>query len=197
MIKKQLQALFACLFFFVLSTPSLFAQTGAFMAYGSLNYQKNNKSGTQFSANPIGLGYFFNDHVVAGVNYGFNRIENSASVKVNNQHEAGLFYSDSWKIGDHFVIIAQLDGHYLWGSNMDANNQKSSYNGYLTRLYPIVAIGLGQGWSLKAKFAEISFQSTKLKKSDDPRTNNFIAGVNGSTLGVGVSKNFFLFKKHS
>lgn len=194
-MKKLLQGL---LVFFLLSTLSshrVFAQRGAFMAYGSLNYQHDNKSGTQFSANPIGLGYFFNDHVVAGVNYGFNRIENSASVKLNNQHEAGLFYSDSWSLAKGFVVIAQLDTHYLWGTTLGLNDQQNKYNGYLARIYPIMAISLGQGWSLKAKFAEISFQSTKQKHSDEGRNNHFVAGVNGSTLGIGVSKNFFLFKK--
>ncbi len=196
-MKKLLQGILVCLILTALSSQHSYAQKGGFMAYGSLNYQHNNKSGSQFSANPIGLGYFFNDHVVAGVNYGFNRIENSSSVKINNQHEAGLFYSDSWSLGKGFVIIAQLDTHYLWGSTMGVDDQQNHYNGYLARLYPIMAIGLGNGWSLKAKFAELSFRSTKQKHSDEVRTNNFIAGVNGSTLGIGVSKNFFLHKKQS
>ena len=194
-MRKQLQRLFLCLIILALSTESSFCQKGAFMAYGSLNYSHNNKSGSQFSASPIGLGYFFNDHIVAGMNYGFNRVTNGESIKVNNQHEVGPFYSDSWSLGEHFFFIAQLDTHYLWGDNLNSDQSRHSYNGYLARLYPIVAVNLGHGWALKAKFCELSFQSTKEKDSNDGRNNNFIAGINGSTLGMGVSKNFFLYKK--
>ena len=178
-----------------LSFSSLYAQEGSLMAYGSLNYKKNNNEGSSFGSNPLGLGYFFNDHVVAGMNFAFDNEKNGLGERTSNHYEVGPFYSDSWKIGDYFVIIAQLDAHYVWGDNLMNTTSAYGYNGYLTRLYPIVAVSLGHGWALKAKFCELSFQQTKGDDANRTSDRTFVAGVNGSTIGIGVSKNISLKKK--
>lgn len=178
-----------------LSFSSLYAQKGSLMTYGSLNYKKNNNNGSSFGANPLGLGYFFNDHVVAGMNFAFDLEKNGLGVTTSKQHEVGPFYSDSWKIGDHFVIIAQVDAHYVWGNTGMNLPTGYGYNGYLTRIYPIAAVMLGHGWALKAKFCELSFQQTKGDDTNHTSDRTFVAGVNGSTIGIGVSKNFSLKKK--
>jgi enoyl-CoA hydratase/carnithine racemase len=54
---------------------------------------------------------------------------------------------------------------------------------------------LGHGWTLKAKFSELSFERTKGNNADHTIDKTFIAGINGSTLGMGMSKNL-TFKKH-
>ena len=168
------------------------AQQGSLMVYGSVNYQ-NNTQGKQFSTNPIGVGYFFNSHVVAGVNYGSNFQKDASNELIHNRHEAGVFYSDSWALGEHFIFIAQLDLHGTWGKDQLGDpNGLSSYHGYLGRLYPIVAVNLGHGWALKAKFAELSYEHQTPKNKDLESGHNFVAGVNGSTLGMGVSKNISL-----
>lgn len=171
------------------------AQKGAFMLYGSLNYQNNNNAGATFGANPIGLGYFFNDHVVAGANYGFAWEKNPNHDMLYSHHEAGPFYSDSWLLGQYFVLIAQLDTHYVWGQQAMQTSDAYRYNGFLLRLYPIVGVMLGHGWTLKAKFSELSFERTKGNNPAHTVDKTFILGANGSTLGIGVSKNI-LFKKH-
>lgn len=180
---------------FLAQLATVKAQQGSLMLYGSLNYRHTNHNGSSFGANPFGVGYFFNDHVVAGLNYGFDWEKDVTKITVNNHHEAGPFYSDSWHLGDHFVFIAQADAHYVWGDHMVASNNNSDYNGYLLRVYPIVSVVLGHGWALKAKFCELSYQSTKDRTGDEIRNNTFVAGVNGSTVGLGVSKNIALFKK--
>lgn len=169
------------------------AQQGSLMVYGSVNYQ-NNTSGKQFSTNPIGVGYFFNDHIVAGVNYGSNWQKDDSNTLIRNRHEAGIFYSDSWTLGDHFFFIAQVDLHGTWGKDQlgDPSGDPSSYSGYLGRIYPIVGVNLGHGWALKAKFAELSYEHISPKNKDLASGHNFVAGVNGSTLGMGVSKNISL-----
>ncbi len=172
------------------------AQKGAFMLYGSLDYKNNNNTGSTFGANPIGLGYFFNDHVVAGVNYGFGWEKNINHAMLYSHHEAGLFYSDSWLLGQYFVFIAQADAHYVWGQQNMQTGNPYQYNGFLLRLYPIVGVMLGHGWTLKAKFSELSLERTKGDNAAHTIDKTFIAGVNGSTLGIGVSKNL-LFKKRS
>ncbi|WP_413998002.1 hypothetical protein ACMDB5_09380 [Flavobacterium sp. W1B] len=177
------------------SFTGVYAQKGSLMAYGSLNYKNNNNNGSSFGANPLGLGYFFNDHVVAGMNYAFDREKNAIGDLISSHNEVGPFYSDSWKIGDHFVIIAQVDAHYVWGNTLMNMPTGYGYNGYLTRIYPIVAVSLGHGWALKAKFAEFSFQQTTGDDANKTRDRTLIAGVNGSTLGIGVSKNISLKKK--
>ena len=171
------------------------AQEGSLMLYGSLTYKDNNNTGSSFGANPIGLGYFFNDHVVAGMNFAFDKEKNGLGHLTDSKYEVGPFYSDSWKIGDYFVIIAQLDTHYVWGNTMINTMGSYSYDGYLVRAYPIIAIGLGHGWALKAKFCELSFASTFGNDANKTKDNTFIAGVNGSTLGIGVSKNISFKKK--
>lgn len=172
-----------------------FGQKGEMMLYGSLNYHNNNQSGSGFSANPVGAGYFFNNHAVAGINYGFDLEKNAAHQTISYHHETGLFYSDSKMIGEHFVIIGQADAHYVWGSALNNTADAYNYNGYLFRIYPLVGIVLGHGWALKAKFCELSFQRTKGNNAAKTIDRTIVAGVNGSTLGVGVSKNFS-FKKH-
>ena len=171
------------------------AQEGSLMLYGSLTYKDNNNTGSSFGANPIGLGYFFNDHVVAGMNFAFDNEKNGLGHLTDSKYEVGPFYSDSWKIGDYFVIIAQLDTHYVWGNTMMNTMGSYSYDGYLVRAYPIIAIGLGHGWALKTKFCELSFASTTGNDANKTKDNTFIAGVNGSTLGIGVSKNISFKKK--
>lgn len=184
-----------CLSILFLSVTQVWAQKNAFMLYGSLNYQHTNHDGSQFGANPIGIGYFFNDHVVAGLNYGFDWKKNAQSIKVEDHHELGPFYSDSWMLGDHFVFIAQADTHYVWGNHLNESGLGQNYKGYLARIYPIVSVLLGHGWALKAKFCELSYQSTKDNGADGRRNNTLIAGINGSTIGLGVSKNILFFKK--
>lgn len=180
--------------FFLIHAPT-FAQKGSLMLYGSVNYQDNSQ-GKHFSTNPLGVGYFFNDHVVAGVNYGSDWHKDINHNLIQNRHEAGIFYSDSWALGKYFVFIAQLDLHGTWGQqDLGDPAGPSRYSGYLARLYPIVTVNLGHGWALKAKFAELSYERVNPKNSATPNSHNFVLGVNGATLGMGVSKNIAL-RKH-
>ncbi|UWY26969.1 hypothetical protein N4T20_14695 [Flavobacterium sp. TR2] len=176
------------------SLTAVSAQKGSLMLYGSLTYKDNNNTGSSFGANPIGVGYFFNDHVVAGMNYAFDREKNGLGNLTDSKHEIGPFYSDSWNIGEHFAIIAQADAHYVWGNTLMNTPESYSYNGYLGRIYPIVAVFLGNGWALKAKFCELSYENTTGNDANKTSNRTFIAGINGSTLGLGVSKNIS-FKK--
>ncbi|MEN2489663.1 hypothetical protein AAYQ05_17805 [Flavobacterium sp. B11] len=171
------------------SLTTVHAQKGSLMLYGSLTYNDNNNTGSSFGANPIGVGYFFNDHVVAGMNFAFDQEKNAAGNLTDSKHEIGPFYSDSWNIGDHFAIIAQADAHYVWGNTLMNTPGSYSYNGYLGRIYPIVAVFLGHGWALKAKFCELSYENTTGNDANKTSNRTFVAGINGSTLGLGVSKN--------
>lgn len=183
-INLTLILLFLCAIF-----SEIQAQEGALMLYGSLNYRHNNNDGSSFSANPIGVGYFLNDHVVAGMNVAFDREKNGLGMPTDSKYEIGPFYSDSWKIGDYFFIIAQVDTHYIWGDTLIHTADSYSYDGFLARIYPIVAVSLGHGWALKAKFCELSYQQTKGNDMANTRNKTFVAGINGSTFGLGVSKN--------
>ena len=171
------------------------AQEGSLMVYGSVTYKDNNNNGSSFAANPIGVGYFFNDHVVAGMNFAFDKEKNGLGDLTDSKYEVGPFYSDSWKIGDYFYIIAQLDAHYVWGNTLMNTASAYGYDGYLARAYPIIAVSLGHGWALKAKFCELSFESTTGDDVNKTKDRTFVAGINGSTLGIGVSKNIS-FKKN-
>ena len=197
-MKKNRLALYVAMLlagFLFMQAPA-YAQTGSLMVYGSVNYQ-NNTQGKHFSTNPIGVGYFFNNHIVAGVNYGSDWQKDTNHNLIQNRHEAGVFYSDSWALGKHFVFIAQLDLHGTWGEQQLGDpTGPSSYHGYLARLYPIAVVNLGHGWALKAKFAELSYERILPKNHDLASGHNFVSGVNGSTLGMGVSKNIALFKRH-
>lgn len=171
------------------------AQEGSLMLYGSLTYKDNNNNGSSFGANPLGLGYFFNDHVVAGMNFAFDKEKNGLGHLTASKYEVGPFYSDSWKIGDYFVIIAQVDAHYVWGNTLMNMASSYGYDGYLARVYPIVAVNLGNGWALKAKFCELSYESTTGNDRNKTKDHTFITGINRSTLGMGVSKNIAFKKK--
>ena len=176
------------------SLTTVHAQKGSLMLYGSLTYKDNNNTGSTFAANPIGVGYFFNDHVVAGMNFAFDQEKNTAGNLTDSKHEIGPFYSDSWNIGDHFAIIAQVDAHYVWGNTLMNTPGSYSYDGYLGRIYPIVAVFLGHGWALKAKFCELSYENTTRNDANKTSNKTFVAGINGSTFGLGVSKNISLKK---
>ncbi|MFC0778807.1 hypothetical protein [Flavobacterium sp. HJSW_4] len=174
------------------SLTTVHAQKGSLMLYGSLTYKDNNNTGSTFAANPIGVGYFFNDHVVAGMNFAFDQEKNALGNLTDSKREIGPFYSDSWNIGDHFGIIAQVDAHYVWGTTLMNTSGSYNYDGYLGRIYPIVAVFLGHGWALKAKFFELSYEKTTGDDLNKTSNKTFIAGINGSTFGLGVSKNISL-----
>ncbi|MBS7253995.1 hypothetical protein [Flavobacterium branchiicola] len=176
------------------SLTTVRAQKGSLMLYGSLTYKDNNNTGSTFAANPIGVGYFFNDHVVAGMNFAIDQEKNAAGNLADSKHEIGTFYSDSWNIGEHFAIIAQVDAHYVWGTTLMNTAGSYNYDGYLGRIYPIVAVFLGHGWALKAKFCELSYENTTGNDANKTSNKTFVAGINGSTFGLGVSKNISLKK---
>lgn len=168
---------------------------GQFMVYGSLDYSKittpSSTSSTVSSA-PIGLGYFINNNDVIGVNYAYSQNAVDHNV-VYKQNEAGIWYSPSLTLGKYFLLIAQIDAHYVWGQQVSGTAESmENFNGYRLRAYPLIGIVLGGGWALKFKFAELSMLQTKAKEG---WTKTYVAGISGSTFGVGISKNFDFRKK--
>ncbi|MNU03490.1 hypothetical protein D3C72_2475370 [compost metagenome] len=59
-------------------------------------------------------------------------------------------------------------------------------------MYPLVGIALGKGWALKAKVAELSYKKKNSKDAAIPSDHEVITGINGSTVGLGLSKNLFI-----
>ncbi|WP_162032813.1 hypothetical protein [Chryseobacterium potabilaquae] len=169
---------------------------GQFMVYGSLDYSKittPSTSSSTVSSAPLGVGYFINNNDLIGVNYAYsqNAVDHNVIYK---QNEAGIWYSPSVMLGKYFVLIAQVDAHYVWGQQLTATAESmESFSGYRLRAYPLIGIVLGGGWALKFKFAELSMLQTKTKQ--EGWTKNYVAGISGSTFGVGISKNFDFRKK--
>ncbi len=172
------------------------AQTGSIMLYGSAGYHNIKDQFHEVHLNPLGVGYQFNDHVVAGGNVVYSRLKHEAGGPAENHYEAGPFYSYGVLVGEHFVLFGQVDAHYQWGNHQTATDADQDYNGYLFRVYPAVAIGLGNGWALKTLFGLASFNHTKDKTSGHIN-QEFNLGLNGSTVGVGVSKNIVFKKRDS
>lgn len=192
---KNLKIFLSCCLAIVCFTiQSAYAQKGGIMLYGSLNYHET-ADGHQFSAAPLGVGYFFNNNMNVGLNYGFNTSKNTVLDFTDHFHEVGPFYSNTWPLSEHFMLIGQVDAHYLWGNEhvVDAGGAMidGSYNGYLFRVYPLVGINLGKGWALKAKVAELSYKKTHSKNVAIPNDHEIITGINGATVGLGLSKNLF------
>ncbi|MFP3590337.1 hypothetical protein [Chryseobacterium sp. SIMBA_038] len=168
---------------------------GQFMVYGSLDYSKittPSSTSSTVSGAPIGLGYFINNNDVIGVNYAYSQNAVDHNV-VYKQNEAGIWYSPSLTLGKYFLLIAQIDAHYVWGQQVSTTAESmENFNGYRLRAYPLIGIVLGGGWALKFKFAELSMLQTKAKEG---WTKTYVAGISGSTFGVGISKNFNFRKK--
>ncbi|MGJ1408584.1 hypothetical protein ACR78Z_02815 [Sphingobacterium thalpophilum] len=182
-----------CLATACFSIHTAFAQKGGIMLYGSVNYHETTV-GHQFGAAPVGIGYFFNDNMNVGVNYGFNTAYNKALDFTDHTHELGPFYSNTWPLGEHFMLIGQVDAHYLWGDQHVVGQEgpvDGKYNGFLFRVYPLVGINLGKGWALKAKVAELSYKKIHGKDAVLADDHEVITGINGSTVGLGLSKNLF------
>lgn len=191
---KTILKLAAILILMAIAGGQAHAQDKFIMLYGSLNYNQSKDVSTEFKADPIGVGYSFTDHVVAGLNFAFDHVTNGKGNVLSDKFQVGPFYSYGISIGDHFMLIGQADVHYQWGKG-DLDGKVANpvdYNGYLLRVYPIASVLLGKGWALKAKFGEISFSSMRGKNSDHTQAEDFFAGVNDSTIGLGVSKNFTL-----
>ncbi|MGG5208266.1 hypothetical protein ACQWU4_04905 [Chryseobacterium sp. MIQD13] len=169
---------------------------GQFMVYGSLDYSKittPSSSSSTVSSAPIGLGYFINNNDVIGVNYAYSQNAVDHNV-VYKQNEAGIWYSPSLTLGKYFLLIAQVDAHYVWGQQVSGTaDSMENFNGYRLRAYPLIGIVLGGGWALKFKFAELSMLQTKTKQ--EGWTKSYVAGISGSTFGVGISKNLDFRKK--
>lgn len=169
---------------------------GQFMVYGSLDYSKISTpsgSSSSVSSAPIGLGYFINNNDVIGVNYAYSQNAVNHNV-IYKQNETGIWYSPSLTLGKYFLLIAQVDAHYVWGQQVTGTAETmESFNGYRLRAYPLIGIVLGGGWALKFKFAELSMLQTKTKQ--EGWTKSYVAGISGSTFGVGISKNLDFRKK--
>lgn len=184
-----------CLAIACFSIQSAYAQKGGIMLYGSFNYHET-EGGHQLSAAPLGFGYFFNNDMNVGLNYGFNTSKNKALDFTDHFHEVGPFYSNTWPLGKHFNLIGQVEAHYIWGNEHVVTAADvmtdGSYNGYLLRAYPLVGISLGKGWALKAKVAELSYKKKRSKDASIPNDYEIITGINGSTVGLGISKNLFV-----
>jgi len=183
-----------CIAMACLTIQSAYAQKGGIMIYGALNYHETT-AGHQFSAAPVGAAYFFTDNMNAGLNYGFNSVKDKALDFTDHSHEIGPFYSNTWPLSEHFMLIGQVDVHYLWGDQHVATGGTmvdGKYNGYLFRVYPLVGIALGKGWALKAKVAELSYKKRNSKDAAIPNDHELITGINGSTVGLRLSKNLFI-----
>ncbi|WP_343610735.1 hypothetical protein [Chryseobacterium oranimense] len=169
---------------------------GKFMVYGSLDYSKISTpsgSSSSVSSAPIGLGYFINNNDVIGVNYAYSQNAVNHNV-IYKQNETGIWYSPSLTLGKYFLLIAQVDAHYVWGQQVTGTAETmENFNGYRLRAYPLIGIVLGGGWALKFKFAELSMLQTKTKQ--EGWTKSYVAGISGSTFGVGISKNLDFRKK--
>jgi hypothetical protein len=175
---------------------------GQFMVYCSFDYSKTNapsssSSSVGTSANagvPIGIGYFFNNNDVIGINYAYAQ-NVSDHRTIYKQNEAGIWYSPSVSLGKYFALIGQVDAHYVWGQQLsETSGAMNDFNGYRLRAYPLFAILLGGGWALKFKFAELSMLQTKTKQ--EGWTKTYVAGISASTFGVGISKNIDFRKKN-
>lgn len=93
---------------------------GQFMVYGSLDYSKittPSSSSSTVSSAPLGLGYFINNNDLVGVNYAYSQNTVDHNV-VYKQNEAGIWYSPSLMLGKYFVLIGQVDAHYVWGQQL-------------------------------------------------------------------------------
>lgn len=169
---------------------------GQFMVYGSLDYSKittPSSSSSTVSSAPLGVGYFINNNDLIGVNYAYSQNTADHNV-VYKQNEAGIWYSPSLMLGKYFVLIGQVDAHYVWGQQLStAADTMQNFNGFRLRAYPLIGILLGGGWALKFKFAELSMLQTKTK--EEGWTKSYVAGISGSTFGVGISKNLDFRKK--
>ena len=169
---------------------------GQFMVYGSLDYSKittPSSSSSTVSSAPLGVGYFINNNDLIGVNYAYSQNTVDHNV-VYKQNEAGIWYSPSVMLGKYFVLIGQVDAHYVWGQQLStAADAMQNFNGFRLRAYPLIGIVLGGGWALKFKFAELSMLQTKTK--EEGWTKSYVAGISGSTFGVGISKNLDFRKK--
>lgn len=176
---------------------------GQLMIYGSLDYSKTsapqNKS-SSFSTSPnagipLGIGYFLDNNNLIGVNMAFAWNRDAAGQPAFRQQEAGVWYSPSKQIGEHFLLIAQVDAHYVWGKSPGVpTGELTPYQGYRLRAYPMLGVLLGKGWALKFKFGELSMLTTKAK--GEGAVHNYVAGLSGATFGTGISKNFSLKKRH-
>ncbi|HEY4650441.1 MAG TPA: hypothetical protein VIG72_03460 [Pontibacter sp.] len=178
------------------ATESAFAQQGSIMLYGSAGYHNVKDQFREVHLNPLGVGYQFNNNVIAGGNFVYSRQKNEAGGPAENHYEAGPFYSYGVQVGEHFVIFGQADAHYQWGNHQTDLSASEDYDGYMLRLYPAVAIGLGHGWAFKSTFGLASYGRTKDKDTGHVDRDLNI-GLNGSTVGVGVSKNIVFKKRDS
>ncbi|MBO9640882.1 hypothetical protein [Siphonobacter aquaeclarae] len=176
---------------------------GQLMIYGSLDYSKtsapqNNSSSFSTSPNagiPVGIGYFIDNNNLIGINMAFARNKDAAGQLAFQQQEVGFWYSPSKQIGEHFLLIAQVDAHYVWGRSPGVpSGDLTAYQGYRLRAYPMLGVLLGKGWALKFKFGELSMLTTKAKGQG--AQHDFVAGLSGATFGTGISKNFSLRKRH-
>lgn len=210
MVRHKVLILWAVAACWILFANPLYAQRlkpeeggpkGQFMLYGSLDYSKTNgpnNQSSQFSTSPgagipLGLGYFINNNDLIGVNYSFSHTRDANDKLSLKQDEVGVWYSPSTMIGQYFLLILQVDAHYVWGQQAMPLDGYQSFNGYRLRAYPMLGVLLGKGWALKFKFGELSMLSTAPKGG--ARTDSYVAGLSGATFGTGISKSFSLKKK--
>ncbi len=96
------------------------------------------------------------------------------------------------KLRRHLVVAATSQVLRLEQLS-ETTSSMENFNGFRLRGYPMIGIVLGGGWGLKFRFADFSLLETKSKEG---WTKTSVAGVNGSTFGMGVSKNIDFRRKN-
>jgi hypothetical protein len=136
---------------------------------GLLKVTTPTNSSSTVSSAPLGVGYFINNNDLDGVNYAYSQNTVNHNV-VYKQNEAGVWYSPSVMLGKYFVLIGQVDAHYVWGQQQSTTaDAMQNFNGFRLRAYPLIGILLGGGWALKFKFAELSMLQTKQRRRLDEK----------------------------
>lgn len=185
----------------------LFAQKNTLLVFGNVGYHNTTHQGTDnkessFNFNP-GVGYQFSDHWTAGIRADINSAKSDNFINTGigvtpikykySETGVGPFVRYSKSLSDIFSVYGQVEAGF--GSGKDKYNgvTATKYTGFRSNLFPAIGINLHKGFALNADFGGLSYNTSKVKGTSGS-TNTFDFTF-GSTIKIGVSKNFSFKKK--
>lgn len=191
------------------------AQSGSILLYGNLGYQSTKtteNSGLPAAQDIVsktkawqfapGLGYQFNKHLTAGINFGIaigkdiHEASGTTSEDKTRDLEAGLFLRMTTPLNKTFFVFNQLNVSYLNGKTTyddgisltpDAEN---TYNGFGAFWFPAIGVNVTQGMALNFSYGGLGY-GQRTWDNDGPsetKEQGFVFTW-GNQFNIGVSAN--------
>lgn len=182
---------FIILFMLLFYTQFVSAQSNTLLLYGDIYYNHENQQSNNHEAvaNSLdfspGIGYQFNDHWTAGLEFSLYHAasKRDGSVNKSTTFSMGPFVRYQYQLTEMFSLIGHVNSQFRL-----TNLEKS--RGFSLEAMPGIRMDIKNGLALNFFIGNIRFNSDRNKQSDT-RVSRLNFNM-GNSAGIGISKNIGL-----